>query len=51
MNTDDKLAFIAITIGLSQMLMLVRNLLNTDDISYYSLEYVISGIIASTLPV
>ena len=49
MNTDDKLAFIAITIGLSQMLMLVRNLLNTDDISYYSLEYVISGIIASTL--
>ena len=24
MNTDDKIAFIAITIGLAQMLMLVR---------------------------
>ena len=49
MNTDDKLAFIAITIGLAQMLMLVQKLVNTDDISYYSLEYVIAGIIASTL--
>ena len=49
MNTDDKLAFIAITIGLAQMLMLIKKLINTDDISYYSLEYVIAGIIASTL--
>ena len=49
MNTDDKIAFIAITIGLAKMLMLVKELINTDDISNYSLEYVICGIIASTL--
>ena len=49
MNTDDKLAFVAITIGLAQMLMLIKKLLNTDDISYYSFEYVMLGIIASIL--
>ena len=49
MNTDDKLAFVAITIGLTQMLMLVQKLLNSDDISYYSFEYVMLGIIASIL--
>ena len=49
MDTDDKIAFIAIIIGLTQMLMLVKKLLNTEDISYYSMEYVTFGIISSSL--
>jgi|TARA_B100001094_G_scaffold139274_1_gene134738 lipid-A-disaccharide synthase-like uncharacterized protein len=49
MNTDDNIAFIAITIGLAQMMMLTNKLINTKDISYYSLEYVLAGILASTL--
>ena len=48
MNTDDNIAFIAITIGLAQMMMLTNKLINTKDISYYSLEYVLAGILAST---
>ena len=34
MNTDDNIAFIAITIGLAQMMMLTNKLINTKDISY-----------------
>tara|TARA_B100000902_G_scaffold156596_1_gene152901 strand:- start:4551 stop:4823 length:273 start_codon:yes stop_codon:yes gene_type:complete len=49
MDTDDKIAFIAILIGLGQMGMLTNKLMNTEDISYYSTEYVVSGIIASSL--
>jgi len=49
MDTDDKIAFIAIIIGLTQMLMLTKKLLNTEDISYYSMEYVTFGIISSSL--
>jgi len=49
MDTDDKIAFVAIVIGLAQMVMLVNKLINTDDISYYSVNYVVAGIMASTL--
>tara|TARA_Y100000401_G_scaffold58454_1_gene46277 strand:+ start:3740 stop:4012 length:273 start_codon:yes stop_codon:yes gene_type:complete len=49
MDTDDKIAFVAIVIGLAQMLMLVNKLINTDDISYYSVNYVVAGIMASIL--
>tara|TARA_B100001113_G_scaffold349950_1_gene346218 strand:+ start:1252 stop:1551 length:300 start_codon:yes stop_codon:yes gene_type:complete len=49
MNTDDRLAFIAITIGLAQMIMLTNKLINTEDISYYTYDYVVLGIIASTI--
>ena len=49
MDTDDKIAFVAIVIGLAQMVMLVNKLTNTDDISYYSVNYVVAGIMASIL--
>jgi len=49
MDTDDKIAFIAIVIGLAQMTMLTKKIMNTDDISYYSYDYVLLGIAASTL--
>jgi len=49
MNTDDKIAFVAIVIGLAQMIMLTNKLINTEDISYYSVNYVVAGIIASVL--
>ena len=49
MDTDDKIAFVAIVIGLAQMVMLVNKLINTDDISYYSVNYVLAGIMASIL--
>ena len=49
MDTDDKIAFVAILIGLAQMVMLVNKLTNTDDISYYSVNYVVAGIAASIL--
>ena len=49
MDTDDKIAFVAIVIGLAQMVMLVNKLINTDDISYYSINYVVAGIMASIL--
>jgi|TARA_B100000427_G_scaffold128906_1_gene107302 uncharacterized membrane protein len=49
MDTDDKIAFVAIVIGLAQMVMLVNKLTNTDDISYYSVNYVVAGIAASIL--
>ena len=31
------------------MVMLVNKLINTDDISYYSVNYVVAGIMASIL--
>ena len=49
MDTDDKIAFIAILIGMGQMGILTNKLINTEDISYYSTEYVLMGIFASTL--
>ena len=49
MDTDDKIAFVAILIGLAQMVMLLNKLINTDDISYYSVNYVVAGIAASIL--
>ena len=42
MNTDDRLAFIAITIGLAQMIMLTNKLINTEDISYYTYGFISS---------
>ena len=49
MDTDDKIAFVAVLIGMGQMGILTNKLVNTNDISYYSTEYVVSGIVASTL--
>ena len=49
MDTNDKIAFAAVLIGMGQMGMLTNKLMNTKDISYYSTEYVVSGIIASIL--
>lgn len=49
MDTNDKIAFVAILIGMGQMGILTNKLVNTNDISYYSTEYVVSGIIASAL--
>ena len=49
MDTNDKIAFVAILIGMGQMGILTNKLVNTKDISYYSTEYVVSGIIASAL--
>ena len=49
MDTDDKIAFVAILIGLGQMSMLTNKLINTKDISYYSTEYIVMGIFASIL--
>tara|TARA_B100000401_G_scaffold361780_1_gene259481 strand:- start:1658 stop:1939 length:282 start_codon:yes stop_codon:yes gene_type:complete len=49
MITNDKIAFIAVMIGLMQLIILTKRITNTDDISYYSLDYVILGIISSTL--
>tara|TARA_B100000287_G_scaffold23624_1_gene23111 strand:+ start:2258 stop:2539 length:282 start_codon:yes stop_codon:yes gene_type:complete len=49
MITNDKIAFIAVMIGLMQLIILTKRIKNTDDISYYSLDYVILGIISSTL--
>ena len=49
MDTNDKIAFVAVLIGMGQMGILTNKLINTKDISYYSTEYVVSGIVASTL--
>ena len=49
MDTDDKIAFVAVLIGMGQMGILTNKLVNTKDISYYSIEYVVLGIFASTL--
>ena len=47
--TDDKIAFIAIVIGLAQMMMHFNRVYNADDLSYYSIQYVVAGISASLL--
>ena len=49
MDTNDKIAFVAVLIGMGQMGILTNKLINTKDISYYSTGYVVSGIVASTL--
>jgi len=49
MIDNDQIAFIAIIIGLVQLLILSKKIINTEDISYYSFEYIILGIISSTL--
>jgi len=49
MDTDDKIALVAVLIGMGQMGILTNKLVNTKDISYYSIEYVVLGIFASTL--
>jgi len=49
MDTDDKIAFIAIVIGLAQMMMHFKRVYNADDLSYYSIQYVVAGISASLL--
>ena len=49
MDTDDKIAFIAIVIGLAQMMMHFKRVYNSDDLSYYSIQYVVAGILASSL--
>jgi len=36
-------------IGMVQLLMLGKKIKNTEDLSYYSFDYVILGIISSTL--
>ena len=49
LDTDDKIAFIAIVIGLVQMMMHFNRVYNADDLSYYSIQYVVAGISASLL--
>ena len=49
LDTDDKIAFIAIVIGLAQMMMHFNRVYNADDLSYYSIQYVVAGISASLL--
>tara|TARA_X000000368_G_scaffold159503_1_gene125701 strand:+ start:898 stop:1170 length:273 start_codon:yes stop_codon:yes gene_type:complete len=49
METDDKIAFVAITIGLAQMLMHFKRIYNSDDLSFYSIQYIVAGISASLL--
>ena len=46
---NDKIAFTAVMIGMVQLLMLGKKIKNTEDLSYYSFDYVILGIISSTL--
>jgi hypothetical protein len=47
MDTDERIAFIAILIGLVQMFMHAKELTEKEDISYMSTEYVIAGVVAS----
>ena len=49
METDDKIAFVAINIGLAQMIMHFNKIYNSDDLSFYSIQYVVAGISASLL--
>ena len=49
METDDKISFVAITIGLAQMIMHFNKIYNSDDLSFYSIQYVVAGISASLL--
>ena len=49
METDDKIAFVAINIGLAQMIMHFNKIYNSDDLSFYSIQYIVAGISASLL--
>ena len=49
METDDKIAFVAITIVLAQMIMHFNKIYNSDDLSFYSIQYIVAGISASLL--
>jgi len=46
---SEKLATIAIGIGLYQMLYHFKKVYESDDLSQYTVEYIVSGIIASLL--
>jgi hypothetical protein len=46
---NDKIAFTAVMVGMVQLLMLGKKIKNTEDLSYYSFDYIILGIISSTL--
>lgn len=49
MNTDERIAFIAIVLGLTQLIMLAKKIHEAKDISYYSVEYIVVGMLASLL--
>ena len=48
-TNSEHLATIAIGIGLYQMMYHFKKVYETDDISYDTIEYVVSGVIASLL--
>ena len=50
-NTSESLSTIAISIGLYQMIQHFKKIYKSspDELNYYSVEYVLSGIIASLL--
>jgi hypothetical protein len=48
-TNSEHLATIAIGIGLYQMMYHFKKVYETDDISYHTIEYVVSGVIASLL--
>jgi len=49
MDTDELIPFVAISIGLSHMIYHFKKVQEMDDLSYYSIEYTLSGILASVL--
>jgi len=48
-TSSEQLATIAIGIGLYQMIHHFKKVYDSDDLSYYTVEYIVSGIIASLL--
>jgi hypothetical protein len=48
-TSSEQLATIAIGIGLYQMIYHFKRVYEADDLSYYTVEYIVSGIIASLL--
>jgi len=48
-TSSEQLATIAIGIGLYQMIDHFKRVYEADDLSYYTVEYIVSGIIASLL--
>ena len=49
MNTDERIAFVAIVLGLTQLVMLAKKIHEAEDISYYSVEYIVVGMLVSLL--
>jgi hypothetical protein len=49
MDTTESLPIIAISIGLYQMIHHFKKVYEADDLSHYTVEYIVSGIIASLL--